>query len=109
MVLPSITTRTFKEPWGLVVNEAFNQGVPVIATDAVGAAAGGLVQHGKTGLIVQERDASALSEALTTLLVNEKLRMEMSAETRKVVAKWSNHEMVDGFARAIDYALATKG
>ena len=40
------------EPWGLVVNEAFDQGVPVIATDAVGAAAGGLVQHERTGLVV---------------------------------------------------------
>ena len=43
VVVPSIPTRDFLEPWGLVVNEAFDQGVPVIATDAVGAAAGGLV------------------------------------------------------------------
>ena len=42
VVIPSIPTRDFLEPWGLVANEAFNQGVPVIATDAVGAAAGGL-------------------------------------------------------------------
>jgi hypothetical protein len=56
-VLPSITTASFKEPWGLVVNEAFNQGVPVIASDAVGAAAGGLVQSGVNGLIVPERDS----------------------------------------------------
>ena len=43
VVVPSVPTRDFLEPWGLVVNEAFDQGVPVIATDAVGAAAGGLV------------------------------------------------------------------
>src|SRR5207248_2427309 len=42
LVLPSITVPTGKELWGLVVNKAFNQGVPVVATDAVGAAAGGL-------------------------------------------------------------------
>ena len=36
-VLPSVTTPVFKEPWGLVVNEAFNPGVPVIASEAVGA------------------------------------------------------------------------
>jgi hypothetical protein len=30
-----------KKPWGLVVNEAMNQGLSVIATEAVGAAAGG--------------------------------------------------------------------
>ena len=61
VVVPSIPTRDFLEPWGLVVNEAFHQGVPVIATDAVGAAAGGLVQHERTGLVVPAGDASALA------------------------------------------------
>ena len=41
--MPSIATPTFREPWGLVVNEAMNRGLAVIASDAVGAAAGGLV------------------------------------------------------------------
>ena len=60
VVVPSVPTRDFLEPWGLVVNEAFHQGVPVIATDAVGAAAGGLVQHERTGLVVPAGDADAL-------------------------------------------------
>jgi glycosyltransferase involved in cell wall biosynthesis len=47
VVLPSIRTRTFREPWGMVVNEAMHQGLPVIATDAVGAAAGGLLRDGR--------------------------------------------------------------
>ena len=38
LVLPSVTTALDREPWGLVVNEAMHAGVPVIATDAVGAA-----------------------------------------------------------------------
>src|SRR5581483_4620011 len=45
-VLPSIPTPRFREPWGLVCNEAMHQGRPVIATDAVGAVAGGLVRDG---------------------------------------------------------------
>ena len=57
VVIPSIPTRDFREPWGLVANEAFNQGVPVIATDAVGAAAGGLIEHERTGLVVPAGDA----------------------------------------------------
>ena len=48
-VLPSITMPEGKETWGLVINEAMNQGTPIIATDAVGAAAGGLVQDGVNG------------------------------------------------------------
>ena len=59
VVVPSVATRDFREPWGLVVNEAFNQGVPVIATDAVGAVAGGLVRHERTGLVVPAGDAAS--------------------------------------------------
>ena len=66
VVVPSVPTRDFLEPWGLVVNEAFHQGVPVIATDAVGAAAGGLVRHERTGLVVPAGDAAALRAAHRT-------------------------------------------
>ena len=58
VVVPSVPTRDFLEPWGLVVNEAFDQGVPVIATTAVGAAAGGLVRNEETGLVVPAGDAA---------------------------------------------------
>ena len=37
LVLPSVTLPTGKEPWGLVVNEAMNQGLPVVATDPHGS------------------------------------------------------------------------
>ena len=39
----------FREPWGLVANEAMNQSTPVIASDEVGAVAGGLVRHERNG------------------------------------------------------------
>ena len=64
LVVPSIPTRTFREPWGLVVNEAMNRGLPVIASDAVGAAAGGLVQDGRNGLVVPAGEPVALAAAL---------------------------------------------
>ena len=59
LVLPSVTTRETNEPWGLVVNEAMHAGLPVIATDAVGAAAGGLVRDGHNGYVVPERNPEA--------------------------------------------------
>ena len=65
--MPSIATRTFREPWGLVANEAMHAGLPVIATDAVGAAAGGLVRHERNGLVVPAGDASALAGAIERL------------------------------------------
>ena len=58
LVLPSVRTATFMEPWGLVVNEAMLQSTPVIASDAVGAAAGGLVRDGRNGLVFPAGDAA---------------------------------------------------
>jgi glycosyltransferase involved in cell wall biosynthesis len=104
-VLPSVTTSTGKETWGLVVNEAMNQGVPVVATDAVGAAAGGLVESGVNGFIVPERDSNALADAIVRILNDDALREEMSQNARRIVAKWDNEQMVKGFQQAIEYVL----
>ena len=96
---------TGKETWGLVVNEAMNQGVPVVATDAVGAAAGGLVQSGVNGFIVPERDSTALGEAIGYILNDDVLRAKMSRNARRIIAGWDNERMVNGFQRAIQYTL----
>ncbi len=104
-VLPSVTVPSGKETWGLVVNEAFNQGVPVVATDAVGAAAGGLVEDGVNGFIVPERDPEALAGALRKILDNPDLRAEMSRNARQKIDAWDNEHMVLGFRQAIDYVL----
>ena len=63
-VIPSLRTRGFREPWGLVANEAMNQSTPVIASEEVGAVAGGLVRHERNGLVVPAGDARALAAAL---------------------------------------------
>lgn len=100
-VLPSVTTPVFKEPWGLVVNEAFNQGVPVIASDAVGAAAGGLVQDGVNGFVVPERNSEALARALEQILNDPDLRQRLSLNARNTITGWDNERMVSGFRQAI--------
>jgi len=102
-VLPSITTPYGKELWGLVVNEAFNQGVPVIATEAVGAAVGGLVQDGVNGFVVPERDSVALAQALQRILDDPGLRERLSQNARQIIAGWDNERMVMGFRQAIEY------
>ena len=61
VVLPSLVTRRFREPWGLTVNEAFHRGIPVVASDAVGAVAGGLLRDGVNGLVVPAGDPAARS------------------------------------------------
>jgi glycosyltransferase involved in cell wall biosynthesis len=105
-ILPSVTTAQGKELWGLVVNEAFNQGVPVIATEAVGAAAGGLIENFVNGLIVRERDSRGLENAITLLLEDPSMRERMSDNARRSVSDWNNETMVAGFRQAVEYAVS---
>lgn len=102
-VLSSITWHGWKETWGLVINEAFNQGVPVVATDAVGAAAGGLVIDGENGFVVPERNSTAIGLALGQLLDNPELRGRLSANARSCIATWGQEQMADAFSEAIEY------
>ena len=101
VVVPSIPTRDFLEPWGLVVNEAFHRGVPVIATDAVGAAAGGLVQNERTGLVVPAGDGDALRSALHRLYDDPALRARLGANARAAVAAYTPAAWAQGMSQAL--------
>jgi glycosyltransferase involved in cell wall biosynthesis len=101
LVLPSIRTATFLEPWGLVVNEAMHQGTPVIASDAVGAAAGGLVRDGRNGLIAPAGDAQALATRIRTLASNPALRERLGEAARHDVERFSEAAWADGMRQAL--------
>ena len=105
LVLPSIPTRTFREPWGLVINEAMNRGLAVIASDAVGAAAGGLVRDGRNGLVVGAGDSRALAGAIERLAADAPLRARMGANGAEDVLAYSHDAWAEGFSQA----LATLG
>jgi glycosyltransferase involved in cell wall biosynthesis len=107
LVLPSITTALDREPWGLVVNEAMHAGVPVIATDAVGAAAGGLVHHDRNGLVVPERDHSALAAAIRKLAADPALAGRLGDQARHDVQRFSHRAMADAFEAAVEHAVAS--
>ncbi len=104
-VLPSVETPTQKEPWGLVVNEAFNQGCPVVVSDCVGAAAGGLVRDGDNGFVVPQRNSEALAKAIQRIMQDEALRNRMGNAGRKLIRQWGNPEMAQGFRTAIERAV----
>ena len=101
VVVPSIATRHFLEPWGLVANEAMNQRVPIIATDAVGAAAGGLVRDGRNGLVVPAGDHDALAAALRRLHDDPALRAQMGADGARDVAAYTHEAWAEAFAEAL--------
>ncbi|MGB6120364.1 MAG: glycosyltransferase family 4 protein, partial [Bacteroidota bacterium] len=109
LVLPSITLRGVKEVWGLVINEAMNQGCPVVATDAVGAVVGGLVQHGKTGIVVQEQNSEVLASALETLLADKDAQKRMRLAATEEIARWTYERQVKGFVEAIEHVRNKSG
>jgi glycosyltransferase involved in cell wall biosynthesis len=104
VTMPSIPTPRFREPWGLVCNEAMHQGTPVVATDAVGAVAGGLVRDGATGLVVPAGDPAALARAIRRLLDDAPLRERLGAAGRAALAGHTYEAMAGAFGRALAQA-----
>lgn len=100
-VMPSLRTRGFREPWGLVANEAMNQSTAIIASDEVGAVAGGLVRHERNGLVVSAGDADALAGALRRLRDDPPLRARLGANARRDVFPYTFDAWASGFAAAI--------
>ena len=101
LVLPSIPTRSFREPWGLVVNEAMNRHLPVIVSDAVGAAAGGLVRDGRNGLVVPANDPAALAGAMRRLAEDPALRARLGEAGARDVRAYSHDAWARGFSEAL--------
>ncbi len=60
--------------------EAMASGLPVVATDAGGAAE--IVRHGETGMLVESRDAVQLADAIVALLTDSDLAREMGERGR---------------------------
>ncbi len=94
LVLPSAS-----ESWGLVINEAMNFGLPVIASDRVGAVHD-LVIHGDNGFVFPSGDVDALSAALSTLVQDSDRRTAMGRRSGEMVDMWSPERFVDGVVRA---------
>jgi glycosyltransferase involved in cell wall biosynthesis len=109
LVVPSIPTRTVRETWGLAVNEAMCQRTAIIATDAVGAAAGGLVRDGETGLVVPAGDPSALAAALRRLRDEPAERERLAAGGRAAVAGYTYGAWAEGFSAALATVSASRG
>ena len=96
MVLPSRS-----EPWGFVLNEAMEFGLPLVVTDAVGAGPD-LVHPGENGFIVPSGDAGALAKALEKLIEDPELRTAMGAASRRIVEHFSPENWAAGVIRAIE-------
>lgn len=90
LVLPSETTKTWKEQFGRVMIEAMACDVPVI-----GSSSGAIPEViGNAGLIFQEKNANDLTEKIKLLMENEKFREELGKKSLQRVKKCYTHDKI---------------
>ena len=94
LVLPSRTTPTWKEQFGLVLAEAMLSGVAVVGSDS------GAIPEviGDAGLIFPEGDVSALAACLQRLHDDPALRCELAERGRqRALRRFSTSALADQF------------
>ena len=94
-VLPTLT-----DVWGLVVNEAMANGLPVITTDMCIAGLE-LIEDHKNGYIVPIHDVAALATAVIKIAGNEDLRNEMALNNIKKIAEYTYENIAQSHINAL--------
>jgi glycosyltransferase involved in cell wall biosynthesis len=95
LVLPSD-----REPWAVVVQEAMSAGLPVVASDVVGAAHE-LIEDGRSGRIFQHGDAAALHRCLLDISSTSKID-SYKREAIAALAHWrSKNDPITEIRRAL--------
>ena len=89
------------EPWGFVLNEAMEFGLPLIVSEAVGAGED-LVRHGENGFVFPVGDPSALAQTLEVLARDESLRQRMGQASRSMIETFSPENWANGVMKAIE-------
>jgi glycosyltransferase involved in cell wall biosynthesis len=104
VVLPSVTTRSWKEQFGRILIEAMSCGVPVIGSDS------GEIPNvvGDAGLIVPEGEVDALALALKRLYDDATLRKKLGERGRHHVLSNHTHARIarvtaDAYQQAIKF------
>jgi glycosyltransferase involved in cell wall biosynthesis len=83
------------ETWGLVVNEAMNFGLPVVASDRVGCSRD-LVKNDWNGFTFAHDNEDALTDALTMLLDSADRRRTFGSNGIKLIADYSVRACAEG-------------
>ncbi|RMG67434.1 MAG: glycosyltransferase, partial [Nitrospirae bacterium] len=101
-VLPSISLRSWKEQFGMVLIEAMACGTPVIST-----LSGSIPEVvGDAGLLVQSNDPHSLADAIIDLIKNDDKRLELGKKGReRVESNFSSEKISQKFGDLFRYIL----
>ncbi len=89
------------EPWGVSVNEAMACGIPVIASEGVGAGTD-LITEWKTGAIFSNRDSNSLTEKLSQIVTNQELLFNMGKSAKQKISQWTYEQTYQELLMAIE-------
>jgi glycosyltransferase involved in cell wall biosynthesis len=88
------------ETWGLVVNEAMQFGLPVVASDRVGCRRD-LIVEAETGFVFHAGDAGALAGAIAGLLADRERCARMGELARRHIRAFSIEASANGILAAV--------
>ena len=104
----SLMTSNQREGWGLVINEAINNGCFVVANQAAGAARW-LVKDGETGIVYHDDQIDQVVERLAELCKDrERLRQMAQQANLNLTQNWSTQAAAQRIIRLSECLLNTE-
>lgn len=100
-----VAPSTGRESFGIILLEALACGAPVVASNIPGYA--GVIQHGRTGLLIEPKDAHELSLAVVRALADGELRSELVRNGLDHVRQFSWERIAEQLIGVYHQALAT--
>jgi glycosyltransferase involved in cell wall biosynthesis len=99
LVLPSRC-----EPWGFVLNEGMEFGLPLVVSEAVGAGPD-LVRPGENGFVVPVGDELILAQILERLARDEGMGRGMGEVSQSIIKRFSPERWAEGVIQAISSVI----
>jgi len=96
---------TRHDGWGVVLNEACAAGLPIISTNAAGAARD-MVTEGHNGFLVDRDDVSGLADHLVTLARRPEMRSAFGEHALTIAEQFSLEAGVNSFHEHVEVVLA---
>ena len=91
-----------------MVNEALCYGLPVIASDQVGAAVD-LVNEGENGFVFPNGDIQSLAERLRHILeLSDNQRKSMGEKSRDRITRWIDRDLVKSLDQYFDIVYSNR-
>ncbi len=91
--------------WGVVVNQALGAGLPILASDHVGAAHD-LVREGENGFTFPAGDATALAAAMLRYAENPMLARTHGESSRRAIHEWTPARGAEKWMHALQTVCA---